>query len=140
MFTSSNWAERVRGRTSTHHNNCDPRPFQDPEISRKVVAPPTSGTNVTIPYTGCMSLHTIAYSSTKREVWGGKNIQVAAGLFLNLRILLYRGAGKSVARLGRKQARKHFRDARDFNNIETRAVIKFFFFCKARRRRKYTPF
>ena len=41
---------------------------------------------------------------------------------------LYRGADKSLARPGRKQARKHVRDARDFNNIETRAVIKFFFF------------
>ena len=40
---------------------------------------------------------------------------------------LYRGADKSLARPGRKQARKHVRDARDFNNIETRAVIKFFF-------------
>jgi len=40
----------------------------------------------------------------------------------------YRGAGKSLARPGRKkQARKHVRDARDFNNIETRAVIKLFF-------------
>jgi len=39
----------------------------------------------------------------------------------------YRGADKSLARPGRKQARKHGRDARDFNNIETRAVIKFFF-------------
>ena len=38
----------------------------------------------------------------------------------------YRGADKSLARPGRKQARKHIRDARDFNNIETRAVIKFF--------------
>jgi len=35
------------------------------------------------------------------------------------------GANKSLARPGRKQARKHVRDARDFNNIETRAVIKF---------------
>ena len=52
----------------------------------------------------------------------------------------HRGADKSLARPGRKQARKHVRDARDFNNIETRAVIKFFFFCKARRRRKYKPF
>jgi len=41
---------------------------------------------------------------------------------------LYRGAGKSLDRLGRKQARKHVRDARDFNNIETRAGINFFFF------------
>jgi len=40
--------------------------------------------------------------------------------------LLYRGADKFLARPGRKQARKHVRDARDFNNIETRAVIKFF--------------
>jgi len=40
---------------------------------------------------------------------------------------LYRGAEKSVDQPGRKQARKHVRDARDFNNIETRAVIKFFF-------------
>ena len=31
-------------------------------------------------------------------------------------------------------------DARDFINIETRVVIKIFFFCKARRRRKFTPF
>ena len=38
-----------------------------------------------------------------------------------------RGADKSLARSGRKQARKHVRDARDFNNIETRAAIKFFF-------------
>ena len=40
---------------------------------------------------------------------------------------LYRGADKSLARPGRKEARKHDRDARDFNNIETRAVIEFFF-------------
>ena len=39
----------------------------------------------------------------------------------------YRGADKSSARPGRKQARKHVRDPRDFNNIETRAVIKFLF-------------
>ena len=38
-----------------------------------------------------------------------------------------RGADKSLARTGRKQARKHVRDARDFNNIEMRAVIKFVF-------------
>ena len=39
----------------------------------------------------------------------------------------YRGADKSLARSGRKQARKHVRDARDFNKIEMRAVIKFLF-------------
>jgi len=38
------------------------------------------------------------------------------------------GADKFLARPGRKQARKHVRDARDFNNAETRAVINFFFF------------
>jgi len=54
---------------------------------------------------------------------------------------IYRGADKSLARPGRKQARKHVRDGRDFNNIETRDVIKFFFsLCQARRRRKFTPF
>jgi len=40
---------------------------------------------------------------------------------------IHRGADKSLARPGRKQARKHVRDARDFNNIETRADIKFLF-------------
>jgi len=40
---------------------------------------------------------------------------------------MYWGVDKSLARPGRKQARKHVRDARDFNNIETRAVIKFLF-------------
>ena len=42
------------------------------------------------------------------------------------------GADKSSARPGRKQARKHVRDARDFNNIEMRAVIKFFFFLQGK--------
>jgi hypothetical protein len=46
---------------------------------------------------------------------------------------VYRGADKSLARPGRKQARKHVRDAHEFNNIGTRAFIKFFFplQCKA---------
>jgi len=39
----------------------------------------------------------------------------------------YRGADKSLARAGKEQARKHDRDARDFNKIEMRAVIKFLF-------------
>jgi len=47
-------------------------------------------------------------------------------------IYIYRGADKSLARPGRKQARKYFRNARDFNNIETRAVIKFFFFLQGK--------
>jgi len=44
----------------------------------------------------------------------------------NLKITLYRAADKSLARPGTKQAQRHVRDARDCNNIETRAV-KFFF-------------
>jgi len=51
-------------------------------------------------------------------------ISVISGIFF----LLYRGADKSFARPGKKQARKHVRDAREFNNIEMRAVIIFFFF------------
>jgi len=38
-----------------------------------------------------------------------------------------RDADKSLVRPGRKKSRKHVRDARDFNNIETRDIIKFFF-------------
>ena len=45
---------------------------------------------------------------------------------LGFKGLMYRGADKSLARPGRKQARKHVRDARDFNNIETRAVLFYF--------------
>ena len=37
----------------------------------------------------------------------------------------YRGAVTSLARLGRKQARKHVRDARNFSNIETRDIKLF---------------
>jgi len=44
----------------------------------------------------------------------------------------HRGADKSLARSERKQAQKHVRDARDFNNIETRAVIKVFFFLQGK--------
>ena len=40
---------------------------------------------------------------------------------------MYRGADKSLARPGRKQVRKHVRDARYFNKIQTRPVIKFLF-------------
>jgi len=39
----------------------------------------------------------------------------------------YRAADKSLARPGRKQAWKHVRDARELNNMETRAIIMFFF-------------
>jgi hypothetical protein len=39
--------------------------------------------------------------------------------------LNHRGADMFLAQSGRKQARKHVRDARDFNKIETRTVVKF---------------
>jgi len=39
----------------------------------------------------------------------------------------YWDTNKSLARPGRKQAQMHVRNARDFNNIETRVLIKFFF-------------
>jgi hypothetical protein len=38
------------------------------------------------------------------------------------------GADKSLAQPGKKQARKDVRGGRDFNDIESRAVIKFYFF------------
>ena len=40
---------------------------------------------------------------------------------------LHRGADKSLSRPGRKQSRKHVRDASDFNKTETRPFIKFIF-------------
>ena len=43
-----------------------------------------------------------------------------------------RGADKSLARPGRRQAWMHVRDACDFNNIETRAVIRFFVFLQGK--------
>ena len=60
------------------------------------------------------------------------NLKLEAASSSETLIPIYRGADKSFARTGRKQARKHVRDVRDFNNIETRAVIKFFFFFPAR--------
>jgi len=53
----------------------------------------------------------------QRQQWLGESA---------LMLRLYKGADKFVARPGRKQARKHVRDARDFNKIETQ-VVKFFF-------------
>jgi len=39
--------------------------------------------------------------------------------YMYIQPLIYRGADKSLARPGRKQAWKHVMDARDFNNMET---------------------
>ena len=47
-------------------------------------------------------------------------------------LLGYRGAVKSLARPGRTQARKHVRDARDFNNIETRELSSSFLFLQGK--------
>ena len=52
----------------------------------------------------------------------GRQIVKKLGIF-NLALQCYRGADKSLARPGRKQARKHVGEARDFNNIEAPAVI-----------------
>jgi len=48
-------------------------------------------------------------------------------IYNNAKCIIYRSADKSLDRPGKKQARKHVREARDFNNIEPRAVIKIFF-------------
>ena len=83
------------------------------------------------------TLHTLAtkrYSlSARHQMWPEAHASII------LQCHLYRVADKSLAQPGRKQARKHVRDARDFNNTETWAVTKFFS-CEARRRRKFTPF
>jgi len=65
----------------------------------------------------------IMYTTVIRPVFR----QTQSKFRISLCSVMYRGADKSLARPGRKQARKHVRDARDFNNIETRAVIKLFF-------------
>jgi hypothetical protein len=56
-------------------------------------------------------------AGSSRELTGNRTFQLRK----------YRDADKSLARPGRKQAWKHVRDARDFNKIETLAVIKVFF-------------
>ena len=59
-----------------------------------------------------------------------KDITEGSGVcYLNpkIRSNKYQDADKSLARPARKQAWKHVRDARDFNKIETRAVIKCLF-------------
>jgi len=73
-----------------------------------------------------VTFQSLLYSELDGSKWSSSRI----GYFhskKNFPVLLYRGADKSLARQGRKQARKHVRDSRDFNNIETRAVIKFVF-------------
>jgi len=63
----------------------------------------------------CVYTHAPNYAIiTFRRVWRKRNLS-------------YRGADKSLARPGRKQAWKHVMDAHGINNTETRAVIKFVF-------------
>ena len=62
-------------------------------------------------------------------MFGGGTVR--CHFYQKLILFTYRGADKSLARPGRKQARKHVRDARDFNNTETRAIINFFLQGKA---------
>ena len=45
---------------------------------------------------------------------------------------IYGGADKSLDRLRMEETQKHIREARDFNNIETRAFIKFFYFLQGK--------
>ena len=66
----------------------------------------------------CAQIHTKAHTCTLRaEPWTSEHQNLW---------YTYRDADKSLARPGRKQAQKHVREERDFNNIETRAVIIFF--------------
>jgi len=77
-------------------------------------------------YTGCsfcnIFIYCENYDRRKSAAWASVEFfkTTADGTYT-------RGADKSLARPERKQTRMHVRDARDFNNIETRAVIKFFF-------------
>ena len=50
------------------------------------------------------------------------------------------GADKSLARPGRKQARKHLRRRARFQQHRDASCHQVFLSCKARRRRKFTPF
>jgi len=89
-------------------------------------------------YCVCYNIYRVFYFSWWLAIWFLSSLWTANLIFIKLsfsfRLFIvvfgahfYRGADKSLVRPGRKQARKHVRDARDFNNIETRAVIKFFF-------------
>ena len=52
---------------------------------------------------------------------------------------VYQGADVSLAPTGKEtSSRKHVRDARDFNKIETRAVIKFLFLKDKAPKKMYT--
>ena len=79
-----------------------------------------------------------------KEEWGGTELHVPCGKTndRNERVLSYRGADKSLARPGRKQARKHVKGRARFQQHRDASChqVFFFFSCKAMRQRKYTPF
>ena len=60
-----------------------------------------------------------------------KTANLRSGLYITMQKSVYRGADNSSAQPRRKQAQKHVKDTRDFNNIETRTVIKYFLQGKA---------
>jgi len=66
-----------------------------------------------------------AYHDTRE--WPSQQDILFYRICFNIILPIYRGVDKTLARPGKKQARKHVKDARDFNNIETQFVIKFFF-------------
>ena len=75
-----------------------------------------------------MDFHKIWYSSISWKICREKSSAVKIWQeWRKIYVKNYRGADKSLAWPGRKQARKHVKDTRDFNNIETHAIIKIFF-------------
>jgi len=81
--------------------------------------------------------HIWLFFMVKLNPW--RNVYNECSAWKKSTCLLHRGADKSLARPGRKRARKHVRDQRDFNNIDA-SCHQFLFSCKSRRRRKFTPF
>ena len=78
-------------------------------------------------WNGCLSLVTVVCYYVEVSATGWSLVQRCPTDYSESFCVIYRGADKSLARPGRKQARKHVRDARDFNKIEMRAVIKYIF-------------
>jgi len=68
-------------------------------------------------------LHFIDLCNSDSVCFHGREAEFLKAIEIDAEV--YRGADKLLAPPGRKQAQKPVRDARVFNNIETRAVIKF---------------
>ena len=64
------------------------------------------------------SWNTVRSDDSVKRCYRYKDQAGACSKLMRLIHVYYRGADKSVARPGKKKARKHVRDARDFNNIE----------------------